>query len=194
MMMRMITTARRMRFVRAVTLIEVMVAMVVLAIATLGALGYQYHAAKQAKIAKSQIAATQTAQLLLEDWKSTGGSVNYDPAGLNLGFVSSPSISADLSGRIGGLGTLLHNTAYSITVNDLPMQIVLCWRNIATDNLAEITLRQLSVAVGEEEQRQQDRQIHLGEIISPAPASSARYGLTEPVILTTYVRLDASSG
>ena len=37
---------------------EVMVAMVVLAVATLGALGYQCYAAKQARIAKSQITAT----------------------------------------------------------------------------------------------------------------------------------------
>lgn len=50
-----------------------MVAMAVLAIATLGTLSYQYHSAKHSRIAKLEMTATRTAQLLLEDWKSSGG-------------------------------------------------------------------------------------------------------------------------
>ena len=79
-------TVNRPKSVEAFTLIETMVAMVVLAIAALGALGYQYHAALQVRIAHAQTTGTRTAQLLLEDWKSTGGSEDYDPIALAMGF------------------------------------------------------------------------------------------------------------
>jgi Tfp pilus assembly protein PilV len=58
MMMRMITSAGRIRFARTFTHIETMVAMVILTVATLGALGYQYYAAKQSRVATAQISAT----------------------------------------------------------------------------------------------------------------------------------------
>lgn len=76
------------KLARAVTLIEVIVALAVVVIASLGALGYQYYAAAQGRIAHAQTTSTRIAQLLLEDWKSTGGSEDYDPTALGLGFSS----------------------------------------------------------------------------------------------------------
>ena len=81
-------TVKRLKCGRAVTLVEVMVAMAKTAIAALDTVGYQYHAARQSEVANAQIAATRTAQLLLEDCKSTGGSIEYDPTALRLGFSS----------------------------------------------------------------------------------------------------------
>ena len=63
----------RKRHKRGVTLIEALAAMVILAIAALGTLSYQYHSAKHSHITKLEMTATRTAQLLLEDWKSSGG-------------------------------------------------------------------------------------------------------------------------
>jgi hypothetical protein len=79
-------TIKQRKFASAVSLVEVIIVTAVFAVVTIGALSYQYHAAKNAQIAHAQITATCTAQLLLEDWKSTGGSQSYDPAKLGMGF------------------------------------------------------------------------------------------------------------
>lgn len=140
---------------RGVTLVEVMTATAVMAAGTIGALSFQYHASGHSKIARSQICGTRTAQLLLEDWMSTGGSEEYDPTELGLGFSSG-------------------NGQYSITVDEVPMIVRLAWKDIDHDSEAEVTLRELSVEVefGDED--------NLEKI--------------KPVILTTYVRTDASGG
>lgn len=81
-------TIKQLRPAAGLTLVEVIVAMAILAIVALGALGYEYYAAQQVRLAHVQTIATHTAQLLLEDWKSTGGSDDYDPTILGLGFSS----------------------------------------------------------------------------------------------------------
>jgi len=143
------------RLAPAVTLVEVMVATVILGVATIGALSYQYHASGHNKIAKAQICGTRTAQLLLEDWMSTGGSKEYDPAALDMGFLP-------------------ENGAYAITVDDVPMQVALTWKDVDNDPDAQVTLRELCVAV---------------EFGTADTMENIR-----PVILTTYVRTDASGG
>ncbi len=147
--------AKRARFAPAVTLIEVMVATLVLAVAVVGALSYQYHAAGHSKAARAQMCGTRTAQLLLEDWMSTGGSKVYDPTALELGFAS-------------GTG------AYEVTVDDVPMLVKLGWRDVDNDSDANMTLRELTVAV------------EFGTSESPEQI--------RPVVLTTYIRTDASGG
>jgi len=135
--------------------------MAVLAIAALGALGYQYHCAKHSRIAKLEMTATRTAQLLLEDWKSNGGSSSYDPSSLGLGFVDGPE-----------------SDFYTITVDDLLLYIRLMHRDIEQDDAAGVTLREISVIVrwrlDFSDEEPQMNHPHL--------------------VLTTYVRLDASSG
>jgi prepilin-type N-terminal cleavage/methylation domain-containing protein len=144
-----------------VTLIEVMVAMAVLAIAALGALSYQYHSAKHSRIAKLEMTATRTAQLLLEDWKSSGGASNYDPSTLGIGITKDPE-----------------SEYYKIEVDDLPMYIRLMYKDIATDTAAGVTLREISVIT----RWRLDFAADEPEMNHPH------------LVLTTYVRLDASAG
>jgi hypothetical protein len=181
----MIITVKRPKFASAVTLIEVMLAMAVLVIAALGALGYQYYAAGHSRIARAQITAVRTAQLLLEDWKSTGGSEEYDLTALGLGFSSRLFIPSQWShGHGEGLGSPLRASAYAVTVDDLPMVVTLRWEDVAEDTIAAIKLRQLAVIV------------RFGEIDEHGNLTFPESYLEHisSLILTTYVRLDASSG
>ena len=150
-------------------LIEVMVAVLILAIAAMGALGYQYHAAVQSKIAESETATTHIAQMLLEDWKGTGGSSAYNPLILDSSFSKS-SVPSDFD-MAGVGGSTLHSTAYSITFDEIPMTAVLKWQNVDTDSITLTILRQLSAII-----RWEDR---------PELA---------PVVLTTYIRVDSTGG
>lgn len=151
----------RHRFRDGVTLVETLVAMVVLAIAALGGLGYQYHSAKHAKIAKYEMTATRTAQLLLEDWKSCGGSASYDPAKLGVGF--NRPVDKDY---------------HTIVVDELLMFVRLLHSDIAHDASAGVTLREISVVVRwRSDFSQLEPEVHHPHIV-----------------LTTYVRLDASGG
>lgn len=167
------------KFAAAITLIEVMAATAVLVIATTGTLSYQYHTARHVQIARAQVTATRTAQLLLEDWMSTGGSKNYNPATLGLGFSSALVIPSHFSQAQGqGLGGPLHDAVYAITVDDVPMLVMLTWKDVAHDAEADVTLRQLGVIVEFSEETQ----------------TTNRFENIKPVILTTYVRLDAAGG
>lgn len=164
-------SVKRHRYAAATTLVEAMVTVVVLAIAALGALSYEYHAAKHARIAQAEITATRTARILVEDWKNTGGSEDYDPTTLGMGFsclIIPPYFS---EGPGIGEGAPLHNAVYAITIDDFPVLIMLTWNDVAHDSIGQVTLRQLAVIVKWQEN-------------SDAP----------PIILTTYVRLDAAGG
>ncbi|MBL7185092.1 MAG: hypothetical protein ISS70_02115 [Phycisphaerae bacterium] len=170
---------KRRKFAAAFTLIEVMIATILLVLTATGALGYQYHAARDAQIARAHIAATRTAQLLLEDWMSTGGSREYDPSTLGLGFSSAIRIPSHFSrGQGGGLGNPLRDAVHSITVDDIPMLVMLTSRDIAQDAQAQVILRQLGVVVEFSEETQ----------------ITERLENIESVTLTTYVRVSASSG
>lgn len=169
---------------KAITLIEVMVATAILVIATTGALSYQYHAARDAQIARAQIAATRTAQLLLEDWMSTGGSKKYNPATLGLGFSSALFIPSHFSqGQGQGLGSPLHDAVYAITIDKLPMLVMLTWKDVAQDTVADVILRQLGVIVNFGVASKEEETV-----------ITKRLEHIKPVILTTYVRVDATGG
>lgn len=146
---------------RGATLIEALVAMAILAIAALGALNYQFYSAKHARIARLEMTATRTAQLLLEDWKSNGGSDNYDPTSLGLGIVDDDE-----------------SNFYRIEVDDLPMYIRLMHRDIDEDEVAGVTLREITVIC---------RWRH--DFSDDAPDASDPH-----LTLTTYVRLDGAGG
>lgn len=178
-------TVKRPKFASAVTLIEVMLATAILAIAALGTMGYQYYSAGHARTARAQIIAVRTAQLLLEDWKSTGGSEDYDLGALGLGFSSRLFVPSQWSqGQGGGTGSPLHDSAYAVIVDDLPMLITLIWDDVATDPIAETKLRQLAVVV------------KFGEIDNNGDLTFPESYLenVSSLVLTTYVRLDGSGG
>ncbi len=192
-------TIKRRKFGAAVTLVEVMVAMVILAITALGGLNSQYYAAVQARIAHAQTNTTRIAQLLLEDWKSTGGSEDYDAASLGLGFSAEMPVAAK--------GVPLPDGVYSITVDEVPMVVVLHSVDVAYDGEAEATLRQLTATVGWRRELSADVATRLEQIISAhvseahiseARVSSVGNALDEvtrtSVSMTTYVRIDASGG
>lgn len=167
------------RWPAAVTLAEVVVAMTVLSIAAVGALGYQYHANRQVRVAHAQITATRIGLLLLEDWKSTGGSTQYDPTALGLGFESTFIPQYFSEGQGVGVGTPLRSEAYVITVDNVPLIMVLKWQDVETDAVAKVTLRQLCAVVKFDE---------------PEGLSGSLAAYNPAIVLTTYVRLDASGG
>jgi prepilin-type N-terminal cleavage/methylation domain-containing protein len=157
------------------TLTELMVAMALICIAAIGVLDYQYHSVKQSRIAQTQVTASRTAQLLLEDWKSTGGSTDYNPTNLQLGFSSS-TLPADFTmGQ--AVGGILNNAVYTITVNNVPMLVVLAFNDVEHDDVADTTLRQLTAMV----------RWQMGK----ATGSGGTTLCATPVILATYVRLDS---
>ncbi len=173
---------KRYKFIVGNTLIEAMVTVVFVTIASLGGLSYQYHAARHTRVAGAQIAATRTAQLLLEDWMSTGGSTEYDPFALGFGFSSALPAPANFSVPT-GLGQTLNGAVYAIEVDGLPMVVMLKYNDIDEDTTARIKLRQLSICVA------------FGEVIGNTPTFSESWvGGIRPITLTTYVRVDASGG
>lgn len=172
-------TIKRRKFASAVSLVEVMVATVVLSIITIGAMSYEYHASRDATIARAQIAATRTAQLLLEDWMSTGGSIDYNPSTLGLGFSAASAIPSSFSDQ-SGLGLPQNNAVYAITVDEMPILVMLTRKDIAQDIVTGAVLRQLGVVV------------EFGTLVTDKDAG--RLENIPPLILTTYVRADASGG
>jgi len=171
-----IMIVKQRKFAAAVTLIEVMMATAVLVIAATGALSYQYYAARDAKIAHAQITGTRTAKLLLEDWMSTGGSEEYNPATLGLGFSPVSTIPSKLV----GFGSPLNDVVYSITVNELPMLVMLTRSDVAYDTTLDVKLLQLTAIV------------IFGSVSGDKTAQQLE--LIKPIILTTYVRVDAAGG
>ena len=172
---------RRRRFAPAVTLLEVMAAMAILVFSSVGALSYQYYAARDASIADAQITATRIAMLLLEDWKSTGGSKNYNPAALNLGFSSAMQVPVNFSqGKGQELGSPLHNAVYAIMIGDVPLMIMLTWTDIAQDAVSGIILRKLDATITFDSAWQDKSQTKLESL--------------NPIILTSYVRVDEAGG
>jgi type II secretory pathway pseudopilin PulG len=168
--------------VRGFTLVEQMIAGVILVVAALGALSYQYYAIGQARVARGQIAATHTAQLLLEDWKSTGGSDEYDPASLGLGF-SLGTVAVSSLAPPDGIGETLNDTTYAIQLDDIPVLAMLAYLDVDHDAQAKTTLRQLSVVA-----RFADLDA-AGNLLL-----EGRFAEMPSMTFVTYVRLDASSG
>jgi len=165
------------------TLIEQMVAAAVLTVATLGVLQYQYHATAMGRVASGQIAAARAAHLLLEDWKSTGGSTQYDPSSIGLGISGGCAAPAGFT-TPSGLGTTLNSAVYGITWGNLPLLAMLKYVDVEQDTEAKTTLRQLAVVV-------RFAQIDPGGGMSTPESRLA--GLA-PTTLVTYVRLDGSDG
>jgi len=188
-------TIKPRRIAGAVILLEVMVAMVVLAVAALGALSYQYHAAVQAQTADKQIAGTQIARLVMEDWKSTGGAADYDPASLGLGFVTvfPEENYVDYTGGYPG------SRLYILKVDDKLVLTALNYRDIARDDTSVMTLRELTVvAQAGDDFTSDDLSFSSGQSFSSllAALSSYSHQLSQvaPMQMITYVRVDGSGG
>jgi hypothetical protein len=115
-----------------------MIAMAIVIIVALGTLSFQYHGVKHSRSSEAQIAAARLGQMILEDWKSTGGAADYSPIDLALGFEN--STSPETSGfKI----TLDYQTFYL----QLTQQLAPVSSGSNPDNVAGVTLQQLSVTV-----------------------------------------------
>jgi hypothetical protein len=109
-----------------------MVSVAIIVIVALGTLCYQYHSVKHSRISRAQVTATRVGQLLLEDWKSTGGDLDYDPASLGLGFTTpSPEEPGD----------------YIITLDNQTFFIQLVQNLVAYDPVAGVRLLEINVLV-----------------------------------------------
>jgi hypothetical protein len=172
----------RTRRAAGLVLVEVVIAAAILLIAALGALRCQYYAAGHSRIARAQVAGARVGQLLLEDWKSTGGSTDYDPSDLGLGF-SSPLAIPDGFTTAEGLGTVLNDAVYAITLDDTPMLVMLKYLDVNEDGQASAALRQLAVVVR-----------FAGGDLGGGDGADGRFAAMPPVTLVTYVRLDGADG
>jgi prepilin-type N-terminal cleavage/methylation domain-containing protein len=114
---------------RGFSLIEVMLSMAIVIIVALGTLSFQYQGVKHSRAAEAQIAAARIGQLLLEDWKSSGGDTDYDPNALGLGF------------------TYVSANNYTISLDYQTFHILMARQVISTDAVAGVTLLQLSITV-----------------------------------------------
>ena len=118
------------------TLVEMMISAAIIIIVALGTLSFQYQNVKNSRISEAQVTATRLGQMLLEDWKSTGGDPGYDATSLGLGFLA-PTLPATGSYII----TLDNQTFYI----QMAQQLVPIANN--PDPVAGVTLQQLSVTV-----------------------------------------------
>ncbi len=163
------------------SLVEALVATVVVAVAALCALSFEYLAIGQIHYANAQIHATRMAKLLLEDWKSTGGSDTYDPCSLGLGFIELQVPINFTEGE--GLGITLNGSVYSIQVDNYSLMLKLMYIDVDQDAATQVTLRQLAVVgrVGKSGGGQ-------------TMISEDRFVKGPQIYFVTYVRRDASGG
>ena len=112
------------------TLVEVIITIAVLSVVSLGAMGYQYHAVRRAKIGQTKMAAARLGSLLLESWKSRGGSDAFDPTTQNL-----------------GISELENGDRYRVTIDQIPFYITLTSDVKDANETTGVSLRQLSVFV-----------------------------------------------
>ena len=145
------------------TLVEVMIAVCITVVIALGTLCYQYYGVKHSRASQAQITATRIGQLLLEDWKSTGGDPYYDPLSLGLGFTSPEPPSP------GHYLITLDNQTFYISRTE---QLAAVPNN--PDPFAGVTLNQIRITV------KWRRDYGLGATTASDPE----------IILTTYVRRD----
>jgi Tfp pilus assembly protein PilV len=113
-----------------------MVSVAIIIIVALGTLSFQYYSVKDSRSSTAQVTATRLGQLLLEDWKSTGGDPDYDATTLGLGFLEPTPPAAG---------------CYKITLDNQTFYIQMAQQLVPIDNnpdpVAGVTLQKLSVTV-----------------------------------------------
>ena len=120
------------------TLVEMMISAAIIIIVALGTLSFQYQNVKNSRISEAQVTATRLGQMLLEDWKSTGGDPLYDATSLGLGFAASiPPVT-------GSYNITLDNQTFYI---QMAQQLAPVSSGSNPDPVAGITLQELSVTV-----------------------------------------------
>ena len=150
---------------KGMTLVEVLIAGVILFVAAIGSLSYQYLARKQAKIAWAEMTATRTAQMVISDWKSTGG----EPLNGEIGY-NPYNFDSDFEYQSDGI--------WKVNVDKLTMYVILDRDVEATDTAAGIDLLELKVIA------RWRTDFADGTVGDDSPS----------IVLNTYIRADASGG
>ena len=152
-------------FRRGLTLIEVLIAAVIMFIIAIGGLMYQAYGVKHKRIAWAELTALRTAQMVIEDWKSTGGE------GLDGANGYTPEyFDNDFDHH--------HGETWTINIENLPMEVSLRSEDVEIDEDAGITLKELEVLV--------KWNVDFSDDPVPSESPSMR--------LITYVRADATGG
>jgi len=128
-----ITAFIRRRNKRAMTLIEVMIAAAIIIVIALGTMCYEYLCIDHVRYARAELTATRVGQLLIEDWKSDGGSSDYNPEDLQMNFNLPDNVLTNCVTVVDGLPLYI-----SMTNSDVPGGV---------DNFAGIKLSELRVVV-----------------------------------------------
>jgi hypothetical protein len=143
-----------------------MVSAAIIIIVALGTLSFQYQNVKHSRISEAQVTATRLGQMLLEDWKSTGGDPTYDATSLGLGFANTtPPVALNY------IITLDNQTFHF----QMTQQLAPVSSGSNPDQVAGVTLQQLSVTVSWRKDY----------------GSGAVSGSDPTLTLTTYVRRDS---
>jgi prepilin-type N-terminal cleavage/methylation domain-containing protein len=123
--------SRYLRKNRGMTLMEVMIAVAIVIVAALGTMCYEYLCVDHVRIARAELVATRIGQLLIEDWKSTGGAADYNPEDLRMNF--------DLPDGL--------MTNCVTVVDGLPLHISMTHSQVEKDDFAGTKLSELNVVV-----------------------------------------------
>lgn len=159
---------KRRKSIRGVSLVEVLITTVVVSMATVGVLSYEYHAARQARMAYARSAAVRIADLLLQDWKANAGSAFY--ASGSLATVPNPEdLGMGFSRRAVGV--------YTATVDGIPMLVSLSQGEFPPPGEA---VEAIAITV-----KVQWRRNFVGSVFFANDPS---------VVLTAYVRADQADG
>jgi hypothetical protein len=109
-----------------------MLASGIIVIAALGTLNYHYLCVRHIRFAQVQLTATRIGQLVIEDWKSTGGRDDYEPEYLGRGF------EMPAAGESARTVMEIDNIRYYIDMSHA---------DIDRDDFAGVELRQINVTV-----------------------------------------------
>lgn len=112
---------------KALTLIEIMAAMALIFVAVIGAMSFRYYCALDARKADVQITAARLASTLLQAWRATQGSLDYNPV-TELG--AELPISDSTTGPVGFAAVL---GSYAIVVNHVNYYATLSYEDQADE-------------------------------------------------------------
>jgi prepilin-type N-terminal cleavage/methylation domain-containing protein len=130
------------------TLIEVMVSVVIIVVGVLGAAGYRYYCALDARKADIQITTARVGSMLLETWKATGGSSDFDPLTEFASELAITTNSVSLN-ELSGYNSL---PCYSINIDGSMYIAMLSYQDDATSGLRLLNVRVAQILQSDEQQ------------------------------------------
>ncbi len=130
------------------TLIEIMVSVVIIVVGVLGAAGYRYYCALDARKADIQITTARVGSMLLETWKATGGSSDFDPLTEFASELAITTNSVSLN-ELSGYNSL---PCYSINIDGSMYIAMLSYQDDATSGLRLLNVRVAQILQPDEQQ------------------------------------------